>query len=151
MEGNSMMAYLGAASPNFIADSLLYKIKQAEYRPQMAGSSAGRPFMGANAGSDRNEPNYEMESLLREVRLQNEILQKRDQEREEKLKGASTATLTTKRHKKRKLSSSSEEELSLPLKKKPIAINNLKLAEVFDPFQFIPKTNVSKAIVSRPF
>lgn len=81
--------------------------------------------------------------MLREVRLQNEMLRKRDLERDEKLKAASTSHLHNKKAKKRKHSDSSDDDLPIIPKKKPLPINNVKMAEVFDPFQFIPKTNTS--------
>ena len=75
--------------------------------------------------------------MMMDVKRQNELLKRREAEREEKYR-----KLQKKKKKRRDSSSSSDMPLPLP-KKKPIVVNPSKFVEVFDPFQFVPHYNTS--------
>lgn len=83
-------------------------------------------------------------NLLKEIQVQNEILRRRDQERDERFQAASTAHIKKKQPKAQRRPESPEDLMPQLPKKRPIQINNMKMAEVFDPFQFVPRNNQSR-------
>lgn len=144
---SGIMGYLGMASPNFIADAMLYKMKQNvldSANPRRHFDDIGRPTDNRQPSNRRwLDQSNEQQSLIREIQAQNEILQRREIEREDRLQASSAVTLKKKHSKRRRPSELIEDALPQMPKKRPLQINNMKMAEVFDPYQFIANNNQS--------
>lgn len=131
---SGMMGYLGMPSPTFIADALMYKMKQGPMgQPSQQYQSAPAIDLGIVYSLAKMN---EMEATLREVRMQNELLKKHNQERSHRLKG----------EKKKDKERSESDEPKMPPKKNYQPIVPMRLAEGFDPHQFVPDFNKSKGV-----
>lgn len=150
--GNGMMGYLGMSSPNFIADAMLYKMKQSVLDSANPNRHFENPLPGdRRVAESKPQPagsNFEANELIRDLKQQNDLLKRREREREERMAAMSAGTLKKNKAKNANKADFVAEDLPQLPKKKAIPINNLKMGEVFDPFQFIAKTNISTCSLS---
>lgn len=146
-----MMGYLGMSSPNFIADAMLYKLKQASdgvypvQQPMAPMRQEPRPRSGEEKTKDQliELQKAHSDALVREMQAQNDMLRRREEELLNRVQ-----MQAEKRKKKRKVSSSSSEEKFVlpppPKKKPPVPVNMNRMTEVFDPHQYVPVFNNSR-------